>query len=447
MAWLLSFALFGQRETGPRATIEFWNVFDTTETMKPFLNNFTEKTGVRVNYRNFTDLKEYRETLLLELAGGEGPDVLAVHTDWIPKYRSLLFPLPQQMGSTEMVEQDFVDAVANAVIYEEDIPEADAKKGRIAEMQVLGLPMYLDTMALFYNKSLFRQILAKPYPAPELTWVGVRDDSIKLSNKDDNDPEGFRLAGIALGRADNITRGVDLLYTLYYQFGGRNLLEAGQESERDDDGKFYRPLVAALDFLTAFARDTRYQEYSWNARLGLDSAEKELDAFVRGKVAMIAGYSYYYDEIEGLLNNSKYSGDVDIADVGIAPFPQVQDPADGNPKFILADFFNLSVSKSSKYPYESWQLILDLTSRATQEDYFEDTKKSTSRRDLIEEQKEDSIYGVFAQQAVFADILPVADDELFDEAVAEALNAISDGEWHVNDAVNELKEVFASAEE
>jgi ABC-type glycerol-3-phosphate transport system substrate-binding protein len=445
LAWFLLLLVFGDEETGPRTRIEFWNVFDTTETMEPLLKDFTAKTGIRVNYRNFTDLKEYRDTLLLELAGGEGPDVLAIHADWMPKYRNLLFPLPAQMGSVASVQQNFVDAVAATVIYEEEIPKSDIKKGRVPEIQVLGLPMYLDTLALFYNKTLFRNVLTKPYPAPELTWAGVRDDVIDLSTKNSTDPEGFYLAGIALGRADNITRGVDIFYTLYHQFGGQNLLAAGQESARDDTSKAYRPLAAALDFITAFSRD-KNKEYSWNSEMGLGSPEQELNAFARGKVAMIAGYSYYYDEILGLLDRSERLGDdaIEFSEIGVAPFPQVRDPDEGNAKLILADFFALSVSKSSEHPFESWQLILELTSRASQEEYFEATKKPTSRRDLIETQKQDPIFGVFAEQAVFADVLPIVDDELFDAAIAETLDKVADGEIKSSEASRELERVFSS---
>ncbi|MCF7836729.1 extracellular solute-binding protein [Candidatus Gracilibacteria bacterium] len=446
LVWILAFFILGKKDVGPTTKIEFWNVFDTTETMEPFLKDFTSRTGIRVNYRNFTDLKDYRETLLLELASGGGPDVLAVHATWIPKYRSLLLPLPVELGSAEMVSRDFLDAVAGTVIFKEEVSEKELKQGRVVKDEVFALPMYLDTLALFYNQPLFRNILSKPYPAPELTWAGVRDDAMKLSTKDLTDSEGFRLAGIALGRADNISRGVDIFYDLYHQFGGQNLSAAGREQVRDDAGKVYNPLSVSLEFLTAFSRDSRNQEYSWNSKMGLAAPEKELHAFARGKVAMMVGYSYYYDEIQKLLGQTNRFGDqvIPISAVKIAPLPQVRDPLEGNPKTAIADFFALAVAKSSAKPFASWQLILDLTARDSQSKYFTATKKSTSRRDLVEAQKADSIFGVFAEQAVYADVLPVADDELFDAAVADVLNRVSDGELKPVEGSQELADVFTS---
>ena len=447
--WVLTFFINNARDPQSIAQLEFWNVFDTTETMEPLLSEFTAETGIRVNYRSFTDLAEYRETLLFELAAGEGPDVLAVRGSWIPKYKSLLLPMPSGLGYlTENISNDFVDAVASAVIFEEE-NESDLGTGGISKDQIFGLPMYLDTLAIYFNKTLFRNVLSKPYPVPELTWAGVREDVIALASKDSEDPEGFRLAGIALGRADNITRGVELFYTLYQQLGGQNLTEAAKERARDDSGKAYQPLTAALDFLTSFSRNSRNQEYSWNSKIATFAPEKELDAFTRGKVAMIAGYSYYYEEIKNLIQQQKKLGKdpIEISEVGIAPFPQIHDPQAGNPKVVLADFFALSVAKSSEHFLESWMLILKLTGNSAQQKYFKATKKPTSRRDLIEEQKTDPLFGIFAEQAVYADTLTIMNDELFAEAVADVLNRISDGEITPSDGSAELEKVFASAAE
>ena len=447
LAWILAFTLFGKKEDVQKIKLEFWNVFDTTETMRPLLDDFTKKTGIEVNYRSFTDLTEYRETLLFELAASEGPDVLAIHANWIPKYRNLLLPLPEEIGYSEKnVEKDFVNAVFSAVIFEEEISESDRKKGRTSEVQIFGLPMYLDTLALYYNKTFFRNVLSKAYSVPELTWDGIREDVIKLTTKDSNDVEGFKLAGIALGRADNIMRGVDIFYALYRQFGGENLAEAGKEKAKDDSDHDYKPLTAALDFITSFSRNARNKEYSWNSDMGRGAAEKEIAAFARGKVAMIAGYSYYFDSIKSLIEQGKKMDEdqINISEIGIAPFPQIHDPQAGNPKTALADFFALSVAKSSKNPLESWQLILELTENSAQQEYFKATKKSTSRRDLIKEQKKDSLFGVFAEQAVYADILPIADDKLFATVVANALNRISDGEITPSEGAKELEAVFAS---
>ena len=64
---------------------------------------------------------------------------------------------------------------------------------------------------------------------------------------------------------------------------------------------------------------------------------------------------------------------------------------------------------------------------------------------MIDSQKEDSLFGIFAEQAVYADTLAIADDELFAATVADILNRVSDGEITSNDGSKELEKVFASA--
>jgi len=424
LIWVLNFLIFRSSQPNiDRSTIEFWNVFDTTDEMKPLLDDFTRQTGVKVNYRSFADLAEYRETLLFELAAGEGPDVAAVHINWLPKYQDLLAAIPDELDySQKNLEKDFLDGVGNSVVFND---------------QIFGLPIYLDTLAIFYNKTFFRNVLSKPYAIPEEKWNGIRDDVIGLTILDPDNEGGFFRSGIALGRADNITRGIDLFYNLYYQFGGTDLVESSRERIRDDNGKSYNPISATLEFITDFSRDPLNQEYSWNSQMGFDSPEKEVSEFARGRVAMIAGYSYYFDEIKEAIDQNRTRDEIEFSEVAIAPFPQVYDP-----KKIVADFFVLSVAKFSEHPIESWQLILDLTSRDSQEEYFEQTGKTTSRRDLIESQKDDPNFGVFAEQAVFADVLPIFDDEVFDLAVAETLDQVSDSELTVSEAARSLAKFF-----
>ncbi|MCF7845834.1 MAG: extracellular solute-binding protein [Candidatus Peribacteraceae bacterium] len=424
LAWVAVFLLFGNNAQQSKTTLEFWSVFDTSEQMEPLLEDFTAQTGVKVNYRSFTDLRDYRDALLIELASGEGPDVFAIHNTWIPKYKKFLKPLPAEIGySLENVATDFVDAVADTLILE----TSDGVQ------QLFGLPMYLDSLAVFYNKTYFRNILSKAYPAPELTWNGLRSDAIGLTQVSSGESTGFQLAGIALGRADNITRGVDIFYTLYHQLGGPDL------TAENTDG-FYQPTAEALNYLTAFSRNSRNQEYSWSSRITSELTNKEISAFSRGRVAMIFGFSYYYDAIKAAIQSREDT--IDISEVGVAPLPQIGDPLEGNPKLAVADFFTLAVAKSSQYSADAWSLILNLTSREAQEQYFAATKKPTSRRDLINSEKTDKNVGVFAEQAVYADTLQLADDEVLDTAVANVLDRIADGEITPTEGASELSTIF-----
>lgn len=431
--WLLIFWWRYEAPQPAKATLEFWSVFEKSTDLKPLLAQFEERTGVRVNFRSFTDLQEYQQTLLLELAAGEGPDVFALHYFWLPKYRNLLKPLPSEQldFDAEDVREIFLDAVAEAVLEgEEDDDDEDEEN----EPEILALPLYLDSLALFYYKPLFQAVLTKPYAQPGKTWQEVQTEAIKLTVWDPK--TGLARAGLALGRVDNITRGRDLLLNLYLQLGGRDLANFAQETARDDAGQTFVPLLGALDFGTSFARNSRQKEFMWNARLAL-TPEKELLEFAQGRVAMIAGYSYYFEKIKSSIAQLQRQNrrTIDFAEVEVAPLPQFTPER----QVVLADFFALTVAKNSQEPEYAWQLILDLTGRETQKSYHAATKRVSGRRDLNEEQQAEQGLGVFAKQAVFAKTLFFADFAKTLGAFDQVVDQIADGKVSVAQGLNLLR--------
>ena len=56
LAWILAFTLFGKKEDVQKIKLEFWNVFDTTETMRPLLDDFTKKTGIEILSQSATPM-------------------------------------------------------------------------------------------------------------------------------------------------------------------------------------------------------------------------------------------------------------------------------------------------------------------------------------------------------------------------------------------------------
>lgn len=443
------------RPTPPKAApvaLEFWNVFDTTDTVKPLLEKFEKQTGIKVNYRSFTDLADYRDTLINELAAGEGPDVLALHQTWLGKNHRILAPAPAELITPENVAKTFVPAVAEGVLWPHE-PSAAEKKQAAKNKQkpattydILGLPLSVDTLALYYNERIFRNVLAKPYPRPEETWAGVRADVAKLAVPNAADPAQLDLSGIALGRTDNLARGLDVLYALYRQFGGQGWVAAdgrvtaAGEQATSADGQTGNPAGAALDFFTRFARNSKYPEYSWNAEMG-QAPEKELDEFARGRVAMVPGYAYTRPQIENLLAQHRKNGTRGVpqpGDVQVAPFPQLADPRAGNPKVALANYFVLGVAKNSRHIPESWQLILQLVGRESQQQYFDATGRPSLRRDLLEAESKDARSGVFAGQAAYATVMPVVDDGKYATAANAVVTALNSGELKPSQAAAAL---------
>ena len=414
------------------ATLEFWNVFDKSGDMRPLLDKFTAQYGTKVNYRSFPDSESYREALLTELATGYGPDVFAVHRSWVGKYRKLLAPLPAaDLGiSVTKIQGNFVDVVGND-FFLAPLPDPKKPNAKSAAMEVLGLPMYLDTLGLFYNDTVFKHVLAKPSGRPETTWDGVVADVTKITTRDVTNPEQLALSGIALGTGSNIIRAPDIFAALLLQKGVTSILSGGAV-------KFGAPGAVVLDFLTHFSRNTRYPEYTWNAEVSAGTPEKEVDAFARGQVAMIAGYSYYRERVASLvgqLQRKLTRGTVSPSTIRAAPFPQEVSADGANQKIALADYFALSAGKNSKLTHEAWNLILFLTSKDVQKEYVAATRKPASRRDVLTAQVEDSELSAFAEQAVYAAGFDFGDRDKFALAVRAMLDTVTAGDLTVPQAI------------
>lgn len=409
-----------QQNTGannrPVVTLTYYKAFDNEDVLKPLFQEFQSKNPhIRIQYRKFTDFDEYTNLILNELAEGEGPDIFSMPNTWIAANTKKLVPAPLEVITPAQAEQVFVSAAAK------DILQFD-KDG---EKKMFGAPLTVDTLALYYNKAHFDDAIPEK-GAPSSTWEALKEDVFRLSKKD-NSFERFFRAGIALGRSDNIARATDIVYLLMLQY------RADIYDDNYKAVKFARsigtppvtPGAQALDLFVSFAVPDN-KNYSWNAFLAqAENPEKELAAFVTGKVSMIVNYSFAYQQIIDLIKTKRASGlgTIDPENVKVASIPQVFDPAVSPDKRVsYASYFVEVVGRNSKHPQEAWQLLSFLAGKNSLQHYFEKTKKPTSRRDLIEAQAKEPIYGVFVNQIGYAETFPLYDRELFSAAIKKAID-------------------------
>ena len=426
----LAFGLIGCREktvqkrsTGFENTeLTVYNVFDNEDIFTPMLQAFKSENGanIKINYRKFNDLTEYRNTILNELAEGEGPDIFFMHNSWFYQDHKKLTPAPETITRNDFLES-YVEVTANDLI----IPDSEGID------RIYSFPLYVDTLGLYYNRRYYNDKIPER-GRPPATWAEIQEDVFKLK-KEDKSFERFKTAGIAMGRADNLLRGTDLLLTLMLQHG---LKFYDDNFERSDIagtqgintfGKPNTPGLDALELYTSFALPN-HRNYTWNTFLSdADSSEKEIDTFARGKVAMIFGYSYLYEEVVRHINvlAKKNPNTIEVADVAVAPIPQVFDPEEGIGNMAtLASYFSPVVSRTTEYPATAWSLISFVTNQENSRYYHEKTHRPTARRDLIEEQSQDPIYGVFVKQVGIARTLPMANAEKYAEILKTAIDQV-----------------------
>ena len=397
--------------------LDFYFIHDNTDAFQEQIQAFQSKNlGLVVRTKKFVNLEEYKNLIINEIAEGEGPDVFMVHNSWVTKHYKKLLPLPLDQPivmNAEMFRQTFFQAAADDLILDE---------------KIYGMPLAIDNLAVYYNKAYFKDLLATT-DHPGALWEEIKEQVFQLTKRN-NSPERFALAGISLGRADNIASAVDVLYAMMLQYGvqfyGEKEEQAIFANENSAASDIKNPGVAALTLFTSFGLPS-FKNYSWNETItGFAPEEKEVDPFVRGKVAMIIGYPYMYDVINQRIQTHQKLGNkhIKIKDVAIAPFPQLVNPGEATQRHTLASYFPLAVARTSDMPQEAWSFVQFLTSADALQTYHKKTNHPTSRKDMVAEQQTEPLFGVFAFQAPFAKSIKIYDDTLYRQVFSDAIQQI-----------------------
>lgn len=398
-------------------TLTFYGLFDDEELYTPIIESFQDSYNyVTIVYKQFTDPQEYLDLIVNELAEGEGPDIFMMHNSWFPKHYKKLTPAPTTVVTTESYRNAFVEIASDEMI----IPDSTNTE------YIYGVPIYIDTLALYYNKDHFEDAIPSQ-GRPSDTWDGIVSDVLQL-NREDKSFERFERSGIAMGRSDNILRAFDILMMLMLQYKVDFYSDDLKEAVFDNDSN----ALSALDLYTSFGLPSQ-QNYSWNKYISdAESDEKEITTFARGKVSMIFGYSYTYEAILNEIERLKSLKEdvIEINSVQIQESPQVFDPdSSSETREAFASYFAPVVSRTSAHSDLAWAFLATLVSEENQQYLYEETHRPSGRRSLLETQMQDPVYGAFAAQVGYSESLPMVDwydyKEIFLSAIDLILNTES----------------------
>lgn len=381
--------------------LTYWRVFDDPDSMSEIVAAYRQiHPNVTIELKKIR-YEEYEQLFLEALAEDRGPDIFSLHNSWIGKYQSKITPLPKTVtlpfqsiqGTfkkekiTEMktiatitpaaVRKNFLDVVADDVIRNVKV------EGGKTEEQILGLPLSVDTLVLFYNKDILNAAGIATEPK---NWDEFLRDVTRITKFDE---EGnIIISGASLGTASNIPRFNDILSALMMQ-NGAIMTDANNYATfhlvpPTAQDKTSRPGIEALRFYTDFASPSK-EAYSWNATM--PDALKE---FTTGKTAFFFGYAYHIPTIKSQAPQLKWA---------IAPLPQVN--AEHN-NVNIANYWVETVSKKTKHPDEAWDFIQFAASAEQAEKYLNKTSKPTALRALVEKQQNIPELEPFAGQLLTA---------------------------------------------
>ena len=212
--------------------LNYWRVYDDSDSFSDIIAAYNAlHPNVAINYKKLRP-EEFETELINALAEDRGPDMFSIQNTWLTAYQSKILPMPASVrvvsqrteGSyqkklvvdianvptptAKQIQDTYVGAVATDVIR----PEINAQGQPVKN--IWGIPMALDTLVLYYNKTMLD---AAGIAEPPKTWEDFQKDVKSLSKIS---PENKILqSGAAMGTSKNVLRAVDILALLMMQNG------------------------------------------------------------------------------------------------------------------------------------------------------------------------------------------------------------------------------------
>ncbi len=380
----------------PPFTIEVWDQEDPPQIWREIISSYNETVkSATINYVK-KDPKTYEAELVNALASDKGPDIFFLEDGQLEKHGDKIKPLAD--GSLGYKRKDIKNVFADSVV--------SAVTGGQGEL--LGVPMFFDTLALFYNRDYFN---SANIASPPATWDELVNQSQKLTKT--SEVGSIIRSGAALGTASNVEHSSDILLALIYQSGGQVIDTKAGESLIDNPAT-----VSALLFYTSFANSTK-KTYAWNSFFA-----NSLEAFAKGDTVMAFGYAKDVKMINGL--NPQLNFDA-------APLPQ---PTGQDTEINLGRFRLAVVSRLSKESDNAWRFLLWLESQEAQKKYIDLVGLPPSRRDLVNSKPPSDYLNTFYDQVLSARTIPVAAGMTIPKVLNNMIDAVVNRKFSISEAIN-----------
>ena len=213
-----------QAATKP-VTLEYWTVFDDVDAIKSMINSYrATRPYLTVNIRQLR-VDEFYQRLVEALAEDRGPDIVSIRSKALRAFQSKLAPMPASFNDTTVViekttfgQNTVVTQTVKPLLTPSQLDKEyvqAVKNDVILDGQIYGLPLSLDTMAIYYNKDLLDR---SSVPEPPKTWEEFAV-AVKKITKYDKQTNKITQSGVALGAGNNIPGADDLLSILFAQSG------------------------------------------------------------------------------------------------------------------------------------------------------------------------------------------------------------------------------------
>ncbi len=361
---VLFFTTRGPKTPIEKPVITIWDSFDSEENFADIFQTYqAENKDIEIKFVK-KDPASFEEESVNAFAAGGGPDIWVIPNNWLPKHHDKLATLAEKTLDPKAKKN-------NDEIYKNTFLPV-AYQDNVLDGQVFGLPLFIDSLALFYNSELFSAKFndyVKAHRGLDTSTVrGIFNDPPKTWDDLSEFIKYYGQGAIALGGAKTIDRSSDILTALMLQYGAKMTADdktaALFQTSTNVFSDVAYPGTKALRFYTSFATKDE-PNYTW------DNSQTDYQAFVSGKVAMMINYSRKAADIK------KDSGRA----AEVTSLPQIKDSQ--NP-IDLASYQTFTVPKTSKNQTHAWDLIRYLSGPQIQTKYLAKTGLASSLKEKVQ---------------------------------------------------------------
>ena len=377
-------------------TLEIWGVNDKPDVFESIISSYGKQyPNIQIHYTQ-KQASTYQNDLLQAFAKNKGPDIFILPGSWIPAYQDKIAALDLTK------DKDY-----NLRLINETYPQIVLDE-LIDNNSLLGVPLSVDTLALYYNKDIFDYY---KIPLAPQTW----DEILKLVPKlrKTNAQGQITRAAISLGTYDNITWSTDILSEIMMQLGSSMVNKQTQQVT------FNNPLgIEALEDYIQFSLP-KSKLYTWP-----NTSFNSIYAFSQGKTAMMIGYNQAQQIIKSYAPDLRYR---------VTFFPLIY--SETGSKTDYGKTMNAVVFNRSQYQQQAWQFLKFLASKNVSQYYFSQTKNPPARLDLISSAINDPQVGIFASQILTSRNWYQFDAQKIDAIFAKMINDAILGNIATNKAI------------
>ncbi len=303
-------------ESPKDTTLTYYGLWETPQIMQPVFDQFQKNNpNIKVSYKSQSSA-DYRQRLQTALSSNNPPDIVRIHSTWLPSFASQLQPAPQSLLSSSDINSSFYSVISNQILI---------------NGQVYAIPLNFDSLVLYVNHDLIGDAQV-PSNWPDLQKLA------RQTTKKNPDTKQITQAGLALGTTTNVDHWPDIVSLMLLQ-NGVDLSQLQAE-----------PTLETLKFYLLFNNS---QQPTWSTAL-----PSSTQAFISGKLAFYMAPTWRIPQIKQA--NPAFNWQTH-------PVPQLPQA----PVVNWSNFWVEAVPKSSKNSQLSWQLLKFLASTNAQQSLFQ----------------------------------------------------------------------------